>query len=279
MLAALHRALPETDLLYLGDTARLPYGNKSAETVLRYTERNVAFLARQGVAAVVVACNSASALALPRLRSPLPTWGVVEPGARAAAKVARRRIGVVATTGTIASGAYERALRALRGELEITVAACPLLVPLVEEGWLDDEITRAVARRYLEPLIAARIDTLVLGCTHYPLLRGAMQQVLDEALGAGAVTLVDSAEEVAGEVASTWRSGSAAVRPGPEPDARPDPPKVPASAEAAAIAADEATAGDDAHLRLCVTDRTPEMERLAARILGRPAPLELVEIV
>jgi glutamate racemase len=249
VLAALRRSLPFVDLLYLGDTARLPYGNKSADTVLRYTERNVAFLAREGVDAVVVACNSASALALPRLECSLPTWGVVLPGARAAARVAGRRVGVIATTGTIASGAYERALLAHRAELEIFTAACPLLVPLVEEGWLDNDITRAVARRYLEPLIAAEIDTLVLGCTHYPLLRNALQEVLDGALGSGRVTLVDSAEEVSRAVAEAW-GGAAAGRRQLQP-----------------------------RMRLCVTDRTAELERLAERILGVSPDLELVEIL
>ena len=172
VVSALRRRLPGESILYLGDTARLPYGSKSPDTVTRYTRRNIEFLTERGVKAVVVACNTASALALPDLDlHGVPTWGVIEPGARAAAAVSRGRVGVIATEATVRSDAYPRALRALRPDLEILSQACPLFVPLVEEGWHDDPITAEVAERYLRPLLAAGIDTLVLGCTHYPLLK------------------------------------------------------------------------------------------------------------
>ena len=196
VVSALTRQLPAESILYLGDTARLPYGDKSPATVRRYTRRNVDFLRTRGVKAVVVACNTASALALDRLDAGLPVWGVVEPGAAAAVAATRGRVGVIATESTVRSGAYSRAIRRLDASIEITSRACPLLVPLVEEGWLDDVISRQIAERYLAPLLEAAIDTLVLGCTHYPLLKPVLSQVA----GAG-VRLVDSAETVALDVA------------------------------------------------------------------------------
>jgi glutamate racemase len=198
VVSALRRRLPGESILYLGDTARLPYGSKSPDTVTRYTRRNIEFLTGRGVKAVVVACNTASALALPNLElGEIPTWGVIEPGARKAAAVSRGRVGVIATEATVRSDAYPRALRAIRPELEILSQACPLFVPLVEEGWHDDPVTAQVAERYLRPLLDAGIDTLVLGCTHYPLLRGVLERVA----GPG-VVLVDSAEQVAEMVAA-----------------------------------------------------------------------------
>jgi glutamate racemase len=198
VVSALRRRLPGESILYLGDTARLPYGSKSPDTVTRYTRRNIEFLTERGVKAVVVACNTASALALPDLDlHGVPTWGVIEPGARAAAAVSRGKVGVIATEATVRSDAYPRALRALRPDLEILSQPCPLFVPLVEEGWHDDPVTEEVAERYLRPLLAAGVDTLVLGCTHYPLLKPVLQRVA----GPG-VTLVDSAEQVAEMVAA-----------------------------------------------------------------------------
>ncbi len=196
VVAALRHYLPNESFLYLGDTARLPYGSKSASTVQRYTERNLGFLGSRGVKAVVVACNTASALALPHLRSDLPIWGVVEPGAQWAAKMtANDRIGVIATESTVRSDAYGEALRRWRPGLTVTSQACPLFVPLVEEGWLDGEIVEAVAKRYLEPLRRADVDTVVLGCTHYPLLKPVLRRVLGEG-----VQLADSAQIVAQKV-------------------------------------------------------------------------------
>ncbi len=196
---ALLDALPGADTIYLGDTARLPYGTKSAATVTQYSLRSARLLEAQGIDLLVVACNTASAVALPALRAalPVPVIGVVEPGARAAVKATSGgRIGVIGTAGTIGSGAYTAALHALRPDAVVVAWACPLFVPLAEEGWTDpaDEVVRGVVRRYLAPLKAARIDTLVLGCTHYPLLKAAIAAELP------GVTLVDSAETVAAEV-------------------------------------------------------------------------------
>lgn len=196
VVSALRRILPSQPILYLGDTARLPYGTKSSATVERYAERNVRFLVERDVKGVVIACNTASAVALPHLKAGLPLWGVVEPGAARAAAVSKGRVGVIATESTIASGAYERALHRQRADLEVFSLACPLFVPLVEEGWHADPVTRQIAERYLTPLLDDGIDTLVLGCTHYPLLRPLLQEVV----GPG-VTLVDSADSVAARVA------------------------------------------------------------------------------
>ncbi len=245
VVAALARHLPRESLLYLGDTARLPYGTKSPATVRRYTERNVEFLVQRGVKAVVVACNTASALALPDLALPVPTWGVIEPGAAVAAARTAGRVGVIATESTVASDAYGRALRALRPELTVISQGCPLFVPLVEEGWHDDPVTEEVARRYLGPLLRQEIDTLVLGCTHYPLLAPVLARVAGPA-----VALVDSAESTAERVARELGALGLARRQG-EPEHH-----------------------------FCVTDSADRFHRLAHLILGdRPERLELVEVV
>jgi len=196
------RQLPGENLIYLGDTARVPYGTKSAQTVERYALEAAAFLVDQGVKLLVVACNTASAVALPALRErfQLPVIGVIEPGAKRAAQSRNRRIGVIGTEGTIGSGRYEEAIRSLLPAAEVFSAACPLFVPLAEEGWAEHEVARLASLEYLQPLIAAQIDTLVLGCTHYPLLRKTLQQVLG-----AEVLLVDSAEETALCVAELFR--------------------------------------------------------------------------
>ena len=191
------RQLPHESIIYFGDTARVPYGPKSPDTVRRYSHEITSFLRGEGVKAVVVACNTATAHALPMLREelPMPVVGVVEPGARAAVDASRGgAIGVIGTKGTIASGAYERAIRALAPDIHITARACPLLVPLVEEGWTDAEATGIIAREYLAPMSAAHIDTLVLGCTHYPLLKPLIARILGDN-----VRLIDSARETAAE--------------------------------------------------------------------------------
>ena len=193
--------LPHESLIYFGDTARVPYGPKSPDTVQRYSREIATFLQGEGVKAIVVACNTATAHALATLRAEfeMPIIGVVEPGARAAVAASRtRRIGVIGTVGTIKSGAYERAIRALSPDVSILARACPLFVPLVEEGWIDHEATRLVACEYLAPFVDAEIDTLVLGCTHYPLLA----PLLGELLGPD-VRLIDSAAETAAEAART----------------------------------------------------------------------------
>ena len=195
--------LPEENLLYLGDTARVPYGTKSVETVQRYALEAADFLVDQGVKLLVVACNTASAVALPLLRErfQLPVIGVIEPGARRAAQSQSHRIGVIGTEGTINSHRYSEAIRALLPDAQIFSAACPLFVPLTEEGWAEHEISRLTAMEYLQPLLKAKIDTLVLGCTHYPLLRNILRQVLGDA-----VTLVDSAEETAKSVRQLFQA-------------------------------------------------------------------------
>lgn len=195
----LMRQLPHESIIYFGDTARVPYGPKSPETVRRYSREISAYLVDQGVKAMVVACNTATAHALGPLREdlPLPVIGVVEPGARAAVAASHgHALGVIGTAGTIASGAYERAIRALLPASRVVARACPLFVPLVEEGWTHGEVTRLVAHEYLDPMRDEGIDALVLGCTHYPLLKPLLHDIVGEQ-----VKLIDSAEETAAESA------------------------------------------------------------------------------
>ncbi|HEY5673968.1 MAG TPA: glutamate racemase [Malonomonas sp.] len=202
VLKEIIRLLPNEDLLYLGDTARVPYGTKSAATVQKYALESASFLVEKGVKLLVVACNTASAVALPALRErfQLPVIGVIEPGARRAADSRNRRIGVIGTEGTVNSGRYEAAIHELLPDAQVFSAPCPLFVPLAEEGWAEHEVARLTAVEYLQPLIKAQVDTLVLGCTHYPLLRNTLQQVLGPQ-----VLLVDSAEETALTVAALFR--------------------------------------------------------------------------
>jgi glutamate racemase len=198
VVSALRALLPNESIYYLGDTARVPYGGKSATTVQRYSLEIAAILLEENAKTVVVACNTASALALPQLEKalPVPVTGVILPGARAAiAKTLTGHVGVIGTRATIKSGAYERALRSLNGDVRVTARACPLLVPLIEEGWLQSPITDEIIIQYLGPLVEEGIDTLVLGCTHYPLLRDAISRLLGEK-----ITLVDSAENCANAV-------------------------------------------------------------------------------
>lgn len=193
------RALPNESILYFGDTARVPYGSKSAQTVLRYSREAAAFLLSRDVKMVVAACNTATAHAGETLARelPVPLVGVVEPGARAAVSATRSgRIGVIGTTGTIASGAYDLAVRRRLAEARVYAQPCPLFVPLVEEGWLDHGAARLIATDYLQPLIELDVDVLILGCTHYPLLRPLLAELMDHA------TLVDSACETAHDVAA-----------------------------------------------------------------------------
>ena len=207
VLRALRRCLPGEDLIYLGDTARVPYGNKSPATIERYAEEDTRFLLSHGVKMIVVACNTASALAANSLRRQfpdVPILGMIGPGARAAAAATRnKRIGVIATAATIGSGAYDQRIRETFSDsgddspVHISGRACPLFVPLVEEGEIDSDITRLVARKYLTSLLEENIDTLVLGCTHYPLL----MPIIAEVMGPD-VTLVDSAEAAATETAA-----------------------------------------------------------------------------
>jgi len=197
------RQLPAESIVYFGDTARVPYGPKSPDSVRRYSREIASFLRQQDVKAIVVACNTATAHALADLRetADIPVIGVVEPGARAAVRASRGgHIGIVGTAGTVRSGAYERAIQALLPGARVTARACPLFVPLVEEGWIDHAVTRAVAEEYLAPLLADGMDTLVLGCTHYPLLKPLLCAIVGRD-----VALIDSAAETAGELGRLLR--------------------------------------------------------------------------
>jgi glutamate racemase len=204
VVRALRARCPAEDIVYLGDTARVPYGTRSAETVVRYALGCARVLLGRGVKAIVVACNTVSAVALEMLRVELdrPVLGVILPGARAAVAAARGgAVGVLGTTGTISSGAYPRAVASLSTRTEVIGQAAPLLVALAEEGWLEGEVPRLVSRRYVEPLIGAGARCVVLGCTHFPLLQGVIEAEA-AALAGGPVPVVDSARATADDVAS-----------------------------------------------------------------------------
>src|SRR5215510_11628531 len=243
VLRELLKVLPGTDYLYFGDTARLPYGSKSVQTVAKYAISSTRYLQAQGAELLVIACNTATALALDEIRaaSTVPVIGVVEPGAAHAAQLSKsKKAAVIATEATVSSHAYERALAA-RG---ITAAeqACPLLVPLVEEGWVEHPVTEQVAHIYLDDVFrngAPGADVLLLGCTHYPLIRPLLQRVAPPE-----VQIVDSAESTAQEVARQMKS-CGGEKPG--------------------------------HLRCYATDSVEKFRRLGGRFLGRP--LENVELI
>jgi glutamate racemase len=201
VVKALRDLLPNENILYLGDTARVPYGPKSPETVQRYAVELAGMLMEKNAKALVVACNTVSSVALPLLteKFSVPVIGVIEPGARAALQATRNRhVGVIGTRATIRSGAYEKALRAADNTVRVSSHACPLLVPLIEEGLLNDDVTDQVILRYLEPMLADGIDTLVLGCTHYPLLTNAIARAVKRQ-----IMLVDSAQNCARAVEET----------------------------------------------------------------------------
>lgn len=208
-LTVLHRiieALPKENTIYLGDTARAPYGTKSADTVLRYSIENCEFLIERHVKLVVIACNTSTAIALDQVKAELsvPVIGVIEPGVRAAINNTKNsKVGVIGTEATIQSGAYTRALKTANPEIEVYSRACPLFVPFVEEGWTDNQVVELTAKAYLGSLKQSGIDTLILGCTHYPLLKKAIKKFMG-----GGVRLVDSAEETAREVESILRKGA-----------------------------------------------------------------------
>ena len=200
--------LPKENIIYLGDTARVPYGIRSPETVTRYSFENTRFLLSQEIKLLVVACNTASAISLDAVKKeyPLPVIGVLEPGARAAVLATKtRRVAVIGTEATIASGAYEKAIRRIAPDVVVHSIPCPLFVPLAEEGWTENDVALLVAGKYLSPLSGTGVDTLVLGCTHYPLLKA----VIGKAVGPS-IALIDSATETAKEVAEVleklkWR--------------------------------------------------------------------------
>lgn len=217
VLRALHARLPRESLLYLGDMARLPYGSKSPQTVSRYARQAAEVLVARGIKLLVVACNTASALALTDLRAAfprIPVVGVLEPGAAAACAATRKkRIAVIATEGTVRGGAYERAIRAILPDAAVSAAACPLFVSLAEEGWHDGPVVEAVARHYLEPLFAdAPPDVLLLGCTHFPVLASALAAVVGPR-----TTLVDSAHTTAEAVGELLATHDLAAEPAVKP--------------------------------------------------------------
>ncbi|MGD9403076.1 MAG: glutamate racemase [bacterium] len=213
VLKAIMEHMPDENIVYFGDTARLPYGTKSRETVTRFSEEITRFLMRRNIKLLVIACNTASAYALTRIRSmvDIPVIGVIEPGARAAAGTTRnKKVGVIGTRATIASGAYLEAIQRMDPAIKVFSTACPLFVPLVEEGWTGEDVTRQVARRYLEHLVGCRVDSLILGCTHYPLIK----KVIGDVMGRG-TSLIDSAEETAATVENVLKeSGIASGAPG-----------------------------------------------------------------
>lgn len=195
VVAALRKLLPSENIFYIGDTARVPYGGKSPATVERYGVEISQLLLAEKAKLIVVACNTASALAVPKLQEslPVPVLGVIAPGAQAAVKATRNgRIGVIGTRATVKSGAYERAIHAIAPGMHVVSEPCPILVPLIEEGWLEDPVTDQVIARYLQKLTAEQIDTLVLGCTHYPLLSRALAR-----FAGPEIQLVDSAANCA----------------------------------------------------------------------------------
>lgn len=190
--------LPGEDIIYFGDTARVPYGIKSKETVIRFSIENILFLLKQDVKLICVACNTVSSLALPVIKHhfKVPIVGVIGPGVREAVYATQnKRIGVIGTRGTIKSRAYEDEIKHLDPGIRVTAVACPLFVPFVEEGWLGGNAVLEVARTYLKPLKENKVDTVILGCTHYPLLKPVIRKVLGEQ-----VKLIDSAKQVAIEV-------------------------------------------------------------------------------
>lgn len=198
VIKELMRQLPNEEIVYFGDTARVPYGTKSKESIVRFSRENIFILLKYQVKLIVVACNTASSLALPSLRSflSIPLLGVIEPGAQKAVEVTKnKRIGVIATTSTINSQEYTKKIKGLDDSVRVINQECPLFVPLAEEGWFNKKITSEVAHEYLKKIRRSKVDTLILGCTHYPLLRPVIKKVMGQD-----VVLVDSAKEVARKV-------------------------------------------------------------------------------
>ncbi len=235
----LFRQLPKESVVYFGDTARVPYGTKSPEAIIRFSQENVTILKQYQVKMIVIACNTSSSFALPALRQQfdLPVVGVIGPGAKKAVQVTRNgRIGVIATAATINSGQYAKTIKKLQPSIKVFGQKCPLFVPLIEEGWTGKEVSRQIAQEYLRPFKKARIDTLILGCTHYPLLKPVLRQVMGEG-----VMLVDSAQSVVEEVKELLQNTNCA-RQSQSPPAR----------------------------RFLVSDEPRHFHRLAKRFLGFP---------
>jgi len=201
VLKEITKEMPHESTIYLGDTARVPYGIRSPETVIRYSFENTRFLSSKEIKLLVIACNTASSISLSKIKNsvPIPVIGVIEPGVKAAVKATRnKRIGIIGTETTIRSNSYTRSITAIDGDIEVFGLPCPLFVPLVEEGWTEGEVATLVAERYLTEIKDKGIDTLVLGCTHYPWLKKVIAKVVGED-----VRLIDSAVEVAKEIKAT----------------------------------------------------------------------------
>ena len=257
VLRALMNAFPNESFVYLGDTARLPYGSKSPETIRRYLVQNVKYLKDLDVKAIVVACNSASTALLgpqsaadPELRFDVPVYNVIDPGAETALRASRtKRIGVLGTQATVRGQAYVGAILERDRQAAIVQQACPLLVPLVEEGWEEDPITNLIVYRYISPLLAHDIDTLILGCTHYPALRGAIGRVVGPS-----IELVDSAMAIVSVLQADLAAGKIGASASGKPDER--------------------------ELKLLTTDVSPSFSEVAARLMRPHAipPLQAVDI-
>lgn len=257
---ALHNRLPNERFIYLGDTARVPYGTKSLATVERYAIENSQFLASHGIKMLVVACNTASALALPKIREKIgiDVVGVIGPGARRAVEITKEKnnpkIGVIATEATVSSRAYSEAVRLASETVEITETACPLFVSLAEENWTREPETLSIAQKYLQEIIEKNVDALVLGCTHYPILREVIQQIVGEN-----VKLIDSGEAAAEEVENLLITKKLANK---------NPPKRENTRHLC----------DDLD-HFYVTDAAERFARVAERFLGvKPAKLEAIEV-
>lgn len=249
VVRALMDRLPHHDITYLGDTARTPYGNKSVATIVNYCLNNAAFLVRKGAKIIVIACNTASSCAYENVQAHfhLPVFEVIGPGARLAVQHSRNsRIGVIGTRATISSRVYEEKIKQYRSQARVYAASCPLLVPLVEEGWLRKPETTMIVRKYLQPLKNKQIDTLILGCTHYPVLRSVIQKKIGSR-----VTLIDSAEAIAMQVASYLSEN-------PE---------------------EESNHGvQQGRCSIYVTDTAEQFQKTARLIINRPLSIEQAEI-
>lgn len=244
----LMRHLPQEDIIYYGDTARVPYGTKSKEAILRFSKENTRALLRHKVKMVVVACNSSSSYALAILKKTfnIPIVGVIHAGAKKAVSVTRNgRVGVIATAATIHSQEYSKTIHWYDSSIKIFSQACPLFVPLVEEGWFSKKVTQRVAEEYLRCLKKVRVDTLILGCTHYPLIKGVLQAVMGEK-----VELVDSAKEVALEVKQILGETQTMH-----------------------------TAQQKPRYKFFVTDKPQAFEKIAQNFLGRPVKMRVIDYV
>ncbi|MGI8787703.1 MAG: glutamate racemase [Pyrinomonadaceae bacterium] len=257
---ALHERLPNERFVYLGDTARVPYGTKSLATVERYAIENSQFLASRGIKILVVACNTASALALPKIREKIgiDVVGVIGPGARRAVEITKEKpnpkIGVIATEATVASDAYAEAIRRASSKADILQTACPLFVSLAEENWTREPETFSIAQKYLNKIVEKNVDALVLGCTHYPILREVIQQIVGEG-----VALIDSGEATAEEVRQLLDDKNLTNE---------NPPKR----KNARLLCDDLD-------HFYVTDAADRFARVAERFLGvKPAKLEAIEV-